>query len=163
MEKLPVFRTGHNYDRDAASDESGLKCEDATMTQQHFKEECDINTIVERFGIGYEMPEGVRAPTYEDFTGVRDFQSAMNAGLAARDSFMALPGAVRARFENDPQRFVAFCSSDENWDEVANMGLLLPEAILARKKARDDAVAARAAEIRAEAEKLIAAGKPLTQ
>ena len=52
MSKNAVFlRTPYNCDRDAATNESGLRCEDASLAQQHFKEECDINTILQKFNI----------------------------------------------------------------------------------------------------------------
>lgn len=141
------------YDADAVSDDNGLLCRDKSLAQQQFKEECDINTIVERFGIGYEMPEGVVAPMYADFEDVFDFQSAMNAVRVAGEAFQALPAAVRARFANDAQRFVEFCSDEKNYDEAKSLGLLLPEAVQARLDAA--AAAKRAAEV--EAAKVAAA------
>ena len=62
-----------------------MRCEDVSRAKQSFKDECDINVIVERFGIGYEMPTGVVAPVYGDFTQAGDFRSAMDAVVAARD------------------------------------------------------------------------------
>lgn len=137
------LRTAYNYDRDAVSEETGLKCEDVSRAKQSFRDECDINVIVERFGIGYEMPQGVRAPVYGDFTEVGDFRGAMDAVIAAQSSFMALPADVRARFGNDPAGFVEFCSKDENYDEVERLGLLHAEAAVRRKEERDKAEADR--------------------
>lgn len=57
--KGPFLRTPYNYDMNAAGDESGLRCEDATRAQQQFKEESDINTIVARFGLTGEMPDNL--------------------------------------------------------------------------------------------------------
>ena len=37
--EIPFLRTPFNYDRDLASEESGLKCEDPSLTQQQFKDE----------------------------------------------------------------------------------------------------------------------------
>ena len=90
MEKVFV-RSEYNYDRDKASDESGLRCDDLSLTKQSFAEECDINTIVRRFGISGELPQNVVMPTYQDFEGVFDFQTAMNAILQANESFMSMP------------------------------------------------------------------------
>ena len=46
---VPVFlRAFNNYDMGAVSDETGLRCEDASLTKQSFAEECDINTIVRK-------------------------------------------------------------------------------------------------------------------
>lgn len=123
----PIFlRADNNYDMDAATLASGLACPEATLTQQHPKDECDINTIVDRFLRTGVMPENVRMPTYGDFTQVIDFQGALNAIISAENSFMEMPASVRARFANDPGAFVAFCSDPENRAEAIKLGLVLP-------------------------------------
>lgn len=127
--KVPFLRTGYNYDREKASNESGLDCSgDPGETQQSFREECDINTIIYRFGLAGELPVGLRAPTYGDFTGVNDYQSALNAVIAADEAFMEMPANVRARFNNSAAAFVEFCSDDKNRDEAVKLGLVLPQA-----------------------------------
>lgn len=125
----PFLRTAFNYDRDKASDDSGLDCSgDEGFTQQSFAEECDINTLVRRFGLGADLPVGAAAPTYGDFTGVDDYQSALNAIIFADEQFMLMPAEVRARFHNSAAEFVDFCSDDKNRDEAAKLGLLVPQA-----------------------------------
>lgn len=120
---LQVIRSAYNYDRDEASRLSGLLCEDDSLAVQSEKEECDINTLVKRFGITGQLPQGVRMPTYGDFTEVLDFRTAHDALIAARQSFMALPADVRKRFSNDPAEFVDFCSNPQNLEECRKMGL----------------------------------------
>ena len=128
MKIEPVFlRTPFNYDRDLASDLAGLSCEDASRTKRSFKEECDINTIMRRFGVSGAAPQNVRAPTYQDFEEVFDFRSAMHVLMDAEKSFMAMPSEVRKRFGNDPQEFVEFCSSEANLDEMKRLGLIRVE------------------------------------
>lgn len=130
--KQPFIRTPYNYDVDEASDASGLSCPEPTLTQQHCKDECDINYIVERFGVTGELPVDphARKPTYGDFTGVYDYQSALNAVMAADEAFMALPAKLRERFDNDPALFVDFCSSTDPQDrsEAIELGLIRPSA-----------------------------------
>lgn len=125
IEKVFV-RSAYNYDRDAASDASGLACVDESRAKQSFAEECDINTIVRRFGLSGELPTGVRMPTYADFTGIFDFHSAMNAIAQAGEAFDSMPAHVRARFDNDPAKFVDFCSQEENRAEAIKLGLVDP-------------------------------------
>lgn len=122
------LRTPYNYDRDQASDESGLRCEDPSLTKQSFKDECDLNVILERFALTGRLPENPRMPTYGDFMDVSDYHTAMNAVRAADEAFMALPAAIRARFGNDPGAYVDFCSDEKNREEAARLGLLKPEA-----------------------------------
>jgi phage internal scaffolding protein len=126
--KTPFLRTAFNYDRNLAGDESGLDCSDfPSLCQQSFADECDINTIVRRFGVSGELPTGVRMPTYGDFVGVKDFHTAMNAVAKAHEAFDAMPASVRTRFHNDPGEFVAFCSDADNRKEAIKMGLVAPQ------------------------------------
>lgn len=125
---VKVFlRTAYNYDMNAASDESALVCLDPTMAQQSAKDECDINTIVKRFGLTGQLPSGVRMPSYGDFTGLSDFQSALDAVRSAAESFQEMPADVRSRFQNDPALFVDFCSRLENRAEAIKLGLVPPD------------------------------------
>ena len=121
------IRTPYNYDRDAASDESGAFNDEESMTDQQFAEEADINTIAQRFGLFGEVPQGVRAPVFGDFSEVVDYHTAMNAVAAANEAFEEMPAAVRARFNNDPGAFVEFCSDEKNRGEAEKLGLLVPQ------------------------------------
>lgn len=113
------------YDEfDSFSVETGLECKDESLAQQHFKEECDINEIARRFGLTGEMPQNVKVPVSGDFTGVVDFQTALNAVREAQDGFMSMPAEVRARFANDPQRLMEFLADDRNRDEAVKLGLV---------------------------------------
>ena len=71
----PFFRSPYNYDRDSVSRETGTACPEETLTQQQFKEECDINTILDRFGITGEVPTNVRQPISADFIEATDYQT----------------------------------------------------------------------------------------
>ena len=124
--KTPFLRTMYNYDMNAASNESGLHCEDASLTQQHFKDETDINNILRQFNITGLLPESPLAPRYGDFTGIGDYHSALNAVIAAEDGFLALPAELRARFANDPAQLIDFMSDENNRDEAVQLGLLDP-------------------------------------
>ena len=122
----PFIRTPYNYDVMEASNESALDCTDVlSLTKQSFADECDINTIVRNFGITGQLPDNVRAPQYGDFTGIFDYQSALNAVIAADEAFMSMNADVRARFHNDPAAFVEFCSNADNYDELVKMGLAI--------------------------------------
>lgn len=119
------LRTAYNYDADKVSLETGLSIdEDESVTQQQFKEECDINEIVRRFGLTGELPENVRMPVSGDFTGVSDFTSAMQMIQQAEEAFMQFPGEVRARFQNDPSRMIAFLEDGANMKEAQELGLV---------------------------------------
>lgn len=121
--KAPFLKTPYNYDTDAASNESGLVCLEPTLTQQHFKDECDINYILNTFGID-ALPVNPLQPRYGDFTDVVDYHSALNAVIAAEDEFMALPANIRSRFDNDPSKLIDFMENPANLAEAQSLGLV---------------------------------------
>ena len=124
--KEPFVRSPYNYNTDAASNESGLRCEDASLTQQHQKDQADINFIVDQFNVTGILPTAPVSPQYGDFSGIGDYQSALNAIMAMEDEFMSLPANVRARFENDPEKLLDFMSNDKNREEAIKLGLIDP-------------------------------------
>lgn len=122
--KVTKVRSPLNYDTDSVSRETGLSCPEPTRAQQQFKDEVDINTIAKQFGMTGRLPECVRMPTFEDFSDVVDYQTALNASRRAAQAFMEMPANVRERFQNDPQRFLEFCSNDANRAEAISLGLI---------------------------------------
>ena len=66
-----VVRSPYNFDVEAVSRETSLVCNDASRAQQKFKEECDINTIIDRFGLGAQIPMNARVPITEEFVEAR--------------------------------------------------------------------------------------------
>lgn len=124
MAKVIFLRAFGNYDVDAASMSASIEKFSESKAQQQFAEECDINTIVKRFGLTGEMPEDFRAPVSGDFTGIVDFKTAMDAVASAQSAFMELPAELRAHFKNDPQELVAFVSDGRNRDKAVELGLI---------------------------------------
>lgn len=121
---MVILRSENNYDTDAISKDTGLMCLEPSKTQQHQKEESDINTIVRRFGLTGELPKNVRMPQYGDFTGVTDYHTALNAVVEANEAFMKMPAEIRSRFNNNPEEFVNFCLDDKNRSEAERLGLV---------------------------------------
>lgn len=124
--KAPFVRSPYNYDMLEASTESGLKCEDVSLTVQEPRDECDINTIVERFGLTGHLPVIEELPMQGDFTGVSSFQEALLEVQKAQATFDSLPANLRTRFANNAGMFVDFCSDPANKDELGRLGLLKP-------------------------------------
>jgi len=115
------------YDRDQNSSDSRFVFTRPSRTQQSFRDECDINNILRQFNVTGELPVGSVQPQYGDFSGITDYQSALNSVMAAQDSFLALPAKVRAKFDNDPAVFLDFVSDETNKDEMKALGLLREE------------------------------------
>ena len=104
----------------------GLEC-GASMTFQHFKDECDINTIVARYPNGvtpYDDRKGTEI--YGDFSdaSIFDFREAQNKIIEAEDRFQSLPASVRQRFNNNPALLLDFLSDSSNHAEAVELGLI---------------------------------------
>lgn len=124
---IPFLRTPYNYDTIAASDESGIACKDASLAQQQFKDECDINNILRQFNITGQLPNAPLSPKYGDFTGIGDYKTALDRVIAADEEFMNLPANIRARFNNDAAELIEFLDNDENRLEAEKLGLVEPK------------------------------------
>lgn len=127
---MPFVRNPYNYDMDKVSDQTGLKCEDKSLAQQHMKDECDINVIVERFGVTGQIPVSAIEPSYGDFSGVNDYHTALNKIKAADEAFMALPAKLRAKFDHDPNALLNFLENEANRDEAIELGLIDGEPVV---------------------------------
>jgi len=136
------FRSGFNSDNDVASVESALECQDESLAIQSAKDETDINTIVRKFGLTGELPNDIKMPQTGDFTNIPDFHTAMNIIRVTQEEFLRVPAEVRARFNNDPQRFMEFVEDDSNRDEARKMGLLRPDSIVPPSGTPDGGAAA---------------------
>lgn len=90
------------YDEKAVSVGTQVHTGDRSFVQQHLREEVDVNTIVRRFGVTRSMPSGPTGGVYGDFTGILDYESAVEAVERAQAGFLALDPEVRERFQNDP-------------------------------------------------------------
>jgi len=97
-------------------------------TKQSFKEECDINTIMNRYLATGEMPVvNQRAPQYLDVSSGFDFAFMQSQILEAEQLFSELPALLRNHFANDPAEFLAYCADPQNHPEMEQLGLLRPQ------------------------------------
>lgn len=90
----------------AVSDDYATDTGSETLVQQQFAEQLDINEIFKRYAQTGLLPLSQEDPVYGDFTGVLDYESAVEKIEAVNARFMALPPEVRERFNNDPARLV---------------------------------------------------------
>ena len=139
MKKSIFLRTAYNYDTNAASNASGLVCEEPTRAQQHHKDECDINVILERFGKTGQLPVNAISGTYGDFSGVHDYHTALNTLIASKSEFEALPANIRKKFANEPSNLIEFLNDPKNKDEAIELGLVNPISPTANEKPQIEA------------------------
>lgn len=107
----------------------GLKTSPVSSTQQHFKDDCDINILVERFTRTGQMPQ--RSPedySFGDFSAI-DYQSALDTVMLANEQFGTLPANVRERFSNNPAQLLHFLENESNREEAIKLGLVAPKSV----------------------------------
>lgn len=101
--------------------------EGESMTQQQFASSCDLKTIIKQrsaLGIPLEIPNDPFDGSIQDFTGAGDYRTNLERLMRADQAFMALPAAVRKKFDNDPAELISFLEKEENFDEALKLGLL---------------------------------------
>ena len=113
------FRTGYNF----RFVHPGFSCVGPSLTQQHFKDECDINAIIARHdttGLWCNPVDLVksRQPLFDDFSVLPDFMDAQNFLNEAGDLFNALPSSIRRRFDNNPYELLEFLADPANTSEA---------------------------------------------
>ena len=81
-----MIRSAFTFDPDVVSNETALDTGEDAVTQQCFKDECDINILLAKFAVTGQLPENVRVPQYVDFEEAFDFQSSMNVIRAAEEA-----------------------------------------------------------------------------
>lgn len=102
--------------------------DDSLYTDQSFRDEADINTIMARYQSTGEMPVlNEMQGQWLDVTEM-DFQRHMDFIIDAQNLFDQLPSDLRDRFGNDPGAFLGFCSQESNREEMAKLGLLNEQA-----------------------------------
>lgn len=122
MSKVLGFYRPHDPNLGAISFEG-----EKSLTQQSFKDECDINVLMKRYertGVleHINRTQGV----FGDFSEVVDFASAFDIVRQAEMMFMTLPSRVRADFNNNPGEFLAFAQDPANAAKMIEYGLAKP-------------------------------------
>lgn len=95
-----------------------------SMTQQRFKEECDVNYVLAKYKVPQNadaemvkrllavsdpaMVSAVRTGSFEDVSEVPDYATAIRQRREALLGFQRLPVDVRMQFGNNPEIFSEF-------------------------------------------------------
>nr|QJB20534.1 MAG: internal scaffolding protein [Microvirus sp.] len=94
------------------------------LTEQAHKDDCDINQIVEKYSSDeLNMLRTGKDGVYGDFTQAGKYQEATETLRHANERFESLPSQVRAAFDNDPRRFLAFVEEPRNKKYLVELGL----------------------------------------
>jgi hypothetical protein len=114
-----------------------------SLTQQEFKESCDINNILAKFSVQAQalgvdpsllMPQD--QGTYGDFSNLDDFQTAQNKIAFLNDQFSNLSSDVRRKFGDDLNTFITAVSDPNRIDELGDLGVWNKQSYLEFKRQR---------------------------
>jgi len=97
-----------------------------SLTKQSFRDECDINFIMNKWKRTGEIPAdsvGRMRPRYGDFTNANDYMEACNRVIDANEAFDSMPSFLRDRFANEPANLIAFLADSANQEEAIKLGL----------------------------------------
>ncbi|EGA3806839.1 hypothetical protein ACKW8P_002928 [Escherichia coli] len=117
----PKFHTRYN-----PPPSPGIEFTEPTMTQQHFRDECDVNKIVERAirtGDTTVFTSAQRGEFY-DASAITDYVDAMALIDDVNDDFNSLPSTIRSMFGNNVKQYVEWMSDPQNWSKARELGLL---------------------------------------
>lgn len=126
------YRGHNNYDTAAASNEATIpEPYGESLTVQDHAADADINILMKRYGITGKMPDNpdeLAQAMWGDFTNnpITDFRSAIEAVQRANEGFMLFPAEIRARFDNDPHKFITWVNDPANAEEGRKFGLVKP-------------------------------------
>lgn len=115
------------YSRYELPPSPSIKFTQPSMTQQHFKDECDINRIIKRYqqtGVLGNPLEPVPKPIYEDVSNLPSFEQSMQTVARTSEYFDSLPSEVRQQFNYNVSDFVRYISDPDNlakFQQLASM------------------------------------------
>lgn len=102
--------------------------EGQSRTKQSFQAEANINNIMKKYDRETLAEQAAMNPgRFLDLPSGIDYQTALNMSINAKAAFDALPGTIRAKFENDAEEFLEFMEDSENEEEIIALGLRDPE------------------------------------
>lgn len=103
-----------------------------SLTQQQFKDECDINNIMAQALKGQQITHLNRSQgTYSEMTQYNfNYHEALTIVTKAEQAFDDLPSNLRERFENDPNKLIMFLEDPANREEAENLGIVNRKAQL---------------------------------
>lgn len=94
------------------------------ITEQHHKDECDINHIIAKYDKQGVITHINRIEAkFGDFR-FGEFHEIQNQVIQARGMFDELPSKIRSRFSNDPGKLLDFMSDAANREEAIQLGLI---------------------------------------
>lgn len=92
-----------------------------SLTDQSFKQECDIGFIIENFVKTGQLPES--SMSFVDCTTVQKFEDAMQIVAEAKSNFEQLPSSIRDEFKT-VTNYLSYISDPANLKDSYERGLI---------------------------------------
>jgi len=99
------------------------------LTEQHHKNEANINNIVGKYNKTGLLPQANGA-FFGDVSNVHSYTDCLDCLRDSEEYFKSLPSVVRKRFRNSPEELCEFLLDSNNREEAVKLGLLRPEATI---------------------------------
>ena len=105
----------------------GLEFTQPSLTQQQFKDECEIESLLKAHNLSQVM--GIvnnhgQQPLYGDVSDIPDFHDAQNHVARATEYFEGLSSDVRSRFNNSLSEFLTTLNNPDAREALTEMGVL---------------------------------------
>ncbi len=93
--------------------------------QQQFKEDCDVNTIMQRYQKTGAIDHVSKHQPEYGFATANNYHESMNVITTANSMFNDLPSKIRNEFSNNPEAFLRFVQDPKNAERAIELGIAL--------------------------------------
>lgn len=101
-----------------------VKNDQPSLTDVSQQKSTDVNEILLRYQKTGELTHlAANRGTYADISEFTDLHTAMSQVRKAQEGFDSLPATLRARFNNEPIKFIEYLQDPKNLDESIDLGL----------------------------------------
>lgn len=125
------FRNIYSSREETAKDKKAVVFKQDSMTDQRFKDDCSIQSILARYRVtgdlahlGYN-PNGVPLKPFKegDFADIGDYQECLELVMSAKEQFDALPSNIRKEVGNTPEGMLKFINDPKNYERGVELGI----------------------------------------
>lgn len=95
-----------------------------SKTKQEFKQECNINHIVELYKKGAPLPLQITAGQFSDVSELGDYKTALDTVMEAERVFKTLPLVIKQAVNNTAAGFIDYVNDPSNKDQLVDWGLI---------------------------------------
>ena len=105
-----------------------IEFNDSSMTKQSFKDDSDINNIMEKYQKTGAIEHANNYSANYGFATSLDLRESLEIVETAQRMFDGLPSKIRSQFGNSPENFLDFVQDPNNTAQMAEMGLIESKA-----------------------------------